>query len=97
MALLRTHQMSPDLLFHPVLDIPKAAAGVSNPKVVHPSSQDRINQIYNPIYRLRVESTKHFLEFSEQGSSGLHPWRDPNSPLPSPGSNPPKGKPKKTE
>jgi hypothetical protein len=49
-ALLRTHQMSPNLLLHPVLD-PKTPAGVSDPKVIHPPSQDRIDQVYSPIYR----------------------------------------------
>jgi hypothetical protein len=47
--------MSPDLLFHPILNIPKAPAGIPNPKVIHPSTQNRIDQVDNPIYRLRIE------------------------------------------
>jgi len=63
-AFLRTHQMSPDLLLHPVFDISEAPTGVSDPKIIHPSSHDRIDQEYNPIYLLRVKWLKHLLEFS---------------------------------
>ena len=51
-AFSRTHQMTSDLLLHPVFDISEALAGVSNPKIVYPSPENRINQVYNPIYRL---------------------------------------------
>ena len=51
-AFSRTHQMMSDLLFHPVFDITKALAGIANPKVVHPSPEHWVDQIYHPINRL---------------------------------------------
>ena len=51
-AFSRMHQMTPDLLLHPVFDIPKAFTGVSDPKIVDPSPENRVNQVYNPIYWL---------------------------------------------
>src|SRR5438309_6421227 len=47
-----THQVSPNLLLHPIFDHRKAPARVSHGKVVHPSSQDRIDQFDHPAYRL---------------------------------------------
>jgi len=44
-----THQMSSDLLLHPVFDISKALAGVADPKVVDPAPQNRVDEIDNPI------------------------------------------------
>ena len=38
-----THQMSSDLFLHPVFDIPKALAGVADPKVVDPAPQNRVD------------------------------------------------------
>ena len=38
-----THQMSSDLLLHPVFDVPKALAGVTDPKVVDPAPQNRVD------------------------------------------------------
>ena len=89
--------MSSDLLLHPVFDIPNEAAGVPNPEVVYPTSQDRIDQVYHPIHRLRGISTKHLLEFSQKGRPRFHPRRDPHCPLTSASFNPPEIKPKKAE
>jgi hypothetical protein len=48
-AFPRMHQMTSDLFHHPVFDIPKALTGVSDPKIVDPSPENRVNQVYNPI------------------------------------------------
>src|SRR5664279_1258453 len=38
-----THQMLPDLLLYPALDHGKTRTRMSDPKVVHPATQDRID------------------------------------------------------
>ncbi len=48
-AFSRMHQMTSDLFLHPVFDIPKALAGVADPKVVDPAPQDRVDEIYHSI------------------------------------------------
>ena len=48
----RMHQMTSGLFRHPVFDIPKALTGVSDPKIVDPSPENRVNQVYNRIYWL---------------------------------------------
>ena len=51
-AFSRMHQMTSDLFRHPVFDIPKALTGVADPKIVDPSPENRVNQVYYPIYWL---------------------------------------------
>jgi site-specific DNA recombinase len=63
--------MAPDLLFYPVLDETEALAGMSNREVVHPTAQDRVNQLHDPIHWLRLVSAEHFLELPQQRSSFL--------------------------
>src|SRR5258707_15521959 len=63
--------MAPDLLFYPVLDETEALAGMSNREVVHPTEQDRVNQLHDPIHWLRLVSAEHFLELPQQRSSFL--------------------------
>jgi len=46
--------MVPDLLFYPVLNEVEALAGVSDREVIHPTTQHRIDQLYNPIHWLRL-------------------------------------------
>jgi hypothetical protein len=45
-------QMTPDLLLHPVFDEAEALAGMPHRKVVHPSPEHRIDQVYHPFNRL---------------------------------------------
>jgi hypothetical protein len=56
------HQMAPNLLFHPVFDEVEALTGISGRKVVHPTAQHRVDQVYDPIYWLRSVAAEHFLE-----------------------------------
>jgi hypothetical protein len=44
-AFSRMHQMTSELFRHPVLDIPKASTGVSDPKIVDQSPENRVNQL----------------------------------------------------
>ena len=44
LAIPRTHQMPPHLLFHPIFDKAKASGGVSHGKVAHPAPQNRVDQ-----------------------------------------------------
>ena len=48
-AFSRMHQMTSDLFRHPVFDISKTPTGVSDPKIVDPSPENRVNQVNNPI------------------------------------------------
>ena len=48
-----SQQMAPDLLLHPVFHEAEALAGVSHRKVVHPTAQHRVDQLHDPINRLR--------------------------------------------
>src|SRR6516164_9180528 len=59
-------QLAPDLLLHPILDEAEALTGVPNREVVHPSSQQRIDQVYHPFDRLRPVSAEHLFELSHQ-------------------------------
>ena len=51
-ALSRTHQIPSDLFLHPIFDITKTFTGVADPKIIDPSPKNRVNQVYDPIYRL---------------------------------------------
>jgi hypothetical protein len=74
--------VSPDLPLHPILNIAKAWTGVPDPKIIHPASQNGIDQGYHPTHGLGVEATKHFLEFPKKSRPGLLSWPEPNSPSP---------------
>src|SRR5215467_3773090 len=63
--------MAPDLLFYPVPDEREALAGVSDRKVVHPTAQYRVDELYNPIHWLRLAASEHILEFPQQCRSFL--------------------------
>jgi hypothetical protein len=89
--------VSANLLLHPILDITKASAGAADPKIIHPASQDWIDQVYDPIHRLRSVATKNLLEFAEQGRPGFHLWGDPHSPFAAAAFRPPEVKPKKAK
>ena len=63
--------MAPDLLFYPVPDEREALAGVSDRKVIHPTAQYRVDELYNPIHWLRLAASEHILEFPQQCRSFL--------------------------
>src|SRR6516162_10551834 len=67
--------MAPDLLFYPVFDELEALARVSDREVVHPTAQYRVDQLYNPIYRLRLVASEHCFELPQQRRSFLELWR----------------------
>src|SRR6202030_923379 len=50
LSVLSPPDVTPDLLFYPVLDEAEALAGMSNREVVHPTAQDRVNQLHDPIH-----------------------------------------------
>ena len=89
--------MSANLLLHPIPDVTKALAGTAYPKIIHPATQDWIDQIYNPIHRLRSVATKNLFELAKQGRQGFHLRCDPYSPFPAASLRPPKVKPKKAK
>src|SRR5208283_548457 len=56
-----SQHMAPDLLLHPVFHEAEALAGVSHRKVVHPTAQHRVDQLHDPINRLRWVAAEHIL------------------------------------
>src|SRR5262249_53580251 len=75
--------MTPDLLFHPVLNEGEALTGVSNREVIHPASQHRVDQIDHPVHGLGSIAAEHCLELSQQCRSFLElrrVLRTPNTP-----------------
>jgi len=63
--------MAPDLLFYPVPDEREALAGVSDRKVIHPTAQYRVDELYNPTQWLRLAASEDILEFPQQCRSFL--------------------------
>jgi len=57
--------MAPYLLLYPVFNETEALTGMSYGEVIHPATQYRIDQLYDPIHRLRLESPKHVLELAQ--------------------------------
>jgi len=55
--------MAPDLLFYPVPDEREALAGVSDRKVIHPTAQYRVDEIYDPTHWLRLAASEEILSF----------------------------------
>jgi len=80
----------------PVADVAKTPTGVSNPKIMHPPAQNRVNQGHHPVYRLCAAPSKDVFEFSEQGGAGLQPWGEANAPLAPEGCPAPPVNPQKT-
>src|SRR5258708_21681223 len=56
------HQVPPNLLLHPELNVGKAPARVPYRKLVHPTPQNRIDEFDHPPYRLTDVSPADFLE-----------------------------------
>ena len=59
LSLPSPHQIAPDLLFHPVLNVAKAFAGVPNREVIH------------PIHGLGLVAVEHVFELPQQRRSFL--------------------------
>src|ERR1700730_12803310 len=63
--------VAPDLLFHPVFNEAEALAGISHRKVCHPTAKHWIDQLNDPIQRLRLVAAEYVLEFPQQRRSFL--------------------------
>ena len=75
-------QMTPDLLFCPVLDEAEALARVPHGEVVDPPSENRIDQADHPFYRLRLMATEHLFEPSHERRPLFELGRVVRPPLP---------------
>src|ERR1035438_10054184 len=64
-AFLATHQVPPNLLFHPVFDKREDLTGVPYRKVVHPPTQNGIDQLNHPPHGLADMSAEDVLELSQ--------------------------------
>ncbi|MFZ1546383.1 MAG: hypothetical protein WAT12_04705, partial [Candidatus Nitrotoga sp.] len=60
------HQMSPCLLFYPVLNGVEALDRVPDRKVVNPAPINRIDQMCHSINRLGLMLSEYLLEFLQQ-------------------------------
>src|SRR5438876_2946022 len=72
--------MAPNLLFHPVLNVAKALAGVPNREVIRPATWDRVDQADHPIHGLGLVAAEHVFELPQQRRSFLELWREMCSP-----------------
>src|SRR6266699_2420835 len=70
-----THQMSPDLLFHPIFDKTKAPTGITHGKVADPAPQDRVDHRDHTTNGLRLVPTEYLLQFPQQCRALLQPGR----------------------
>src|ERR1700730_9740812 len=66
-----TRHVAPDLLFHPVFNEAEALTGVSHRKVSHPTAKHWIDQLNDPIQRLRLVAAEYILELPQQRRSFL--------------------------
>jgi len=60
------HHVTQNLPFHPALDHRKAAAGIADPKVVHPAAKDRIDLCDHALDRLTYVPPEHLLQLGKQ-------------------------------
>jgi hypothetical protein len=84
-AFSSAHQMTPNLLFYPVLHITETPAGMADPKVVDPTSQNRVDQFDHPVHGLGLKATEDLLELVQKCGPRLHLRRYAHSPLTSQG------------
>jgi hypothetical protein len=84
--------MTPDFLFHPIFDKTKAPTGITDSKVPHPASQDRVNQRHDPIDRLGLVPPKNFLQLPQKGCPLLEQRWIPRPPSASSAAHPPERK-----
>jgi hypothetical protein len=76
-----THQTPPDLLLYPVFDKRKASARMSHRKVVHPPSEDWVDQFDHPSYGLAGKRSEQLTELPQQRSPLLELRRIVGPPL----------------
>jgi hypothetical protein len=74
--------MPPPLLFHPIFDEAKASGGVSHGTVAHPAPEDRVDQGYDPVYRLGHVAPESLLHLAQERRPLLLPRRLPRTPDP---------------
>lgn len=67
--------MPTDLLLYPGANEAEALAGMPEGQVVHPSPQDRVDQLNHPIYRLGLKSPEHVVELTQQRRTLFQLWR----------------------
>jgi hypothetical protein len=65
-ALPGAHQVPPNLLLHPELNVGKTSARVPYRKVVHPTPQNWIDKFNHPPYGLADISLKDFLKLLQE-------------------------------
>src|SRR5262249_2429159 len=80
LAVPRTHQMPPHLLFHPIFDQAKASGGVSHGTVAHPAPQNRVDQVDHPRHRLGLVAPEDVLQLAQACRPLLLPRRIPRTP-----------------
>src|ERR1035438_2555583 len=65
------HQLPPDLLLYPSFDHREASTRIADPKIVHPTAQDRIDHFNHPSHRLADIASEDLPQFCKQRSSLL--------------------------
>src|SRR5262249_44770662 len=88
MALARSSQVVPNLLFHPVADEGEAATRMTDRKVLHPAAQDRIDTRNHLCDRPRPMTSEHLLECVQQRRPLLATRCQQRHPSASPTANP---------
>jgi len=58
--------MPPDLLLYPSLDHREASTRIADPKIVHPSSQDRVDQLNHRPHGLADFASEDLPELGKQ-------------------------------
>ena len=66
------HEVASDLLLNPISDVTEAATGGTDTEVVHPAAHDGIDQVDDPLDRLRAEASENGLQLPEQLRPRLH-------------------------
>src|SRR5713226_7494749 len=66
------HQMTPNLHFYPVSDLRKAPTRMTDPKIVHPSPEDRIDHLNHLLHGLADVVPENFPELGKERRSFLH-------------------------
>src|ERR1700740_3044475 len=73
--------MPPDLQFYPVSDLRKTSSRMTDPKIVHPTSEDGIDLLNHFSHWLADVLLEDFPEFGKERRSFLHLWHKLRSPL----------------
>src|SRR5262245_36765808 len=82
LSLPGTHQVPPHLLLHPILDEAEAPTRIPDSKVVHPPTQNRIDEVHHPFDGLGLKASENILEPLQQCRSRLqlgHVIRPPDT------------------